>query len=54
MKYLALARRGPRLTLLKRWLGCIRYHGVSWLPLELLAGVGYLVRRLGRVEHGRA
>jgi hypothetical protein len=40
-----LTRRGPRLSLLKRWLGCVRYHGLSWLPLELLAGASYLLHR---------
>ncbi len=45
-----LLRRGPRLTLIKRWLGCIRYHGLRWLPTELLAAWDYLAasRRAGR------
>ncbi len=34
---------GPRLTLLKRWLGCMRYHGLRWLPTEIAAAVEYLI-----------
>jgi glycosyltransferase involved in cell wall biosynthesis len=54
VKYLALARRGPRLDLLKRWVGCIRYHGVGWLPVELRAGLGYLLTRVSQPQRGRA
>jgi GT2 family glycosyltransferase len=54
VKYLALARHGPRLTLLKRWVGCVRYHGVAWLPVELLAGLGYLAQRMAQPQRGGA
>jgi len=48
-----LARRGPRVVLLKRWVGCMRYHGLSWLPVELLAGASYLVHRALRPARAR-
>lgn len=49
-----LLRRGPRLTLLKRWVGCVRYHGLAWLPTELIAGSSYLLHRLARSERRSA
>jgi glycosyltransferase involved in cell wall biosynthesis len=47
-----LASGGPRLALLKRWAGCVRYHGLAWLPLELVAGSSYLLHRLARERRG--
>lgn len=49
-----LLQPGPRLNLLKRWVGCVRYHGLGWLPLELVAGSSYLLHRLARLDRRSA